>query len=386
MHVRTEARRLLRFCAAAALLAFTTTRANAQTCACAPQMKDGYGNVATFSVLFNQGFDATDLAALKYGMNLWNNWFSSQGEPAMFNVVTYGPAQITVGIDPSMSGAGPLARNENYPSGAAIFLNPDYLGKGMSGLLINIGGHEFGHSVGFADVRLSSCSTSTIMYKDVSPSGPYITSLKSCDKAALGAEYPSPGSTPTPDPIPPSGGYTPPPYDPCCSPVLIGYGQTLRMSGLDNGVLFDIDADGRLDYIGWPSAGATMAFLVLDRNHNGRIDDGRELFGTATGTPSGAGTNGFAALEQFDCNSDGVIDRRDAIWTELALWFDANHDGITDAGEIVPLNSSGVTEIDLAYHFTGRRDANGNYYRYESLIHIGRQTQPAYDVYFVRSP
>ena len=166
-----------------------------QTCAqCGPQLKPGYGAVPVFTVLIDSGFDATDLNAITYGINLWNNWFTSHGQPAMFKIVSYGPAQINVGIDPSLTG-GPAAQNTNTPSGAQIVFNPDYLGRGLQGLLINEAAHEFGHSVGFGDVRGSSCTSSTVMSSPINVNGPYNVSLKTCDRLALGQNFPSPSAS-----------------------------------------------------------------------------------------------------------------------------------------------------------------------------------------------
>ncbi len=80
---------------------------------------------------------------------------------------------------------------------------------------------------------------------------------------------------------------------------LAGNGFSTR--GLDDAVRFDLDADGRTDRISAPSG--DDALLALDRNNNGRIDDGRELFGDQNGA-----ANGFAELGKYDDNGDGRID------------------------------------------------------------------------------
>lgn len=73
---------------------------------------------------------------------------------------------------------------------------------------------------------------------------------------------------------------------------------------------FDIDGDGEDDQIAF--ATGDSAFLALDKNNNGSIDDGNELFGPRSGS-------GFADLAQYDDNQDGLIDELDDIWQELVL-------------------------------------------------------------------
>lgn len=74
---------------------------------------------------------------------------------------------------------------------------------------------------------------------------------------------------------------------------------------------FDIDADGKLDKISFVMPGS--GFLALDKNGNGIIDDGSELFGTQSG-------NGFADLAQYDEDGNGWIDENDSIFAKLVIW------------------------------------------------------------------
>ena len=160
-----------------------------------------------------------------------------------------------------------------------------------------------------------------------------------------------------------------------------------RLTGLDDPVSFDIRADGRKYIMGWTDPSSDIAFLALDRNRNGAVDDGSELFGNATPLPNGTrATNGFVALAQYDDNQDGVIDKSDRIWNSLLLWLDRNHDGISQPGELTPVSASAVKTMRLKNHWTGRHDASGNLFSYESVARIGNRTQSFYDIYYVIAP
>ncbi len=76
-------------------------------------------------------------------------------------------------------------------------------------------------------------------------------------------------------------------------------------------ISFDLNLDGASDQVALPSTGSK--FLAMDRNHNGRIDDGSELFGPASG-------NGFAELAALDGDGDGWIDEDDQAFSELRVW------------------------------------------------------------------
>ncbi|HEX8224132.1 MAG TPA: tandem-95 repeat protein, partial [Allosphingosinicella sp.] len=107
----------------------------------------------------------------------------------------------------------------------------------------------------------------------------------------------------------------------------------------DTVVRFDGDGNRFAERTGWLSG--DDGFLALDRNGNGRIDDGSELFGSAE-------VGGLAALAAYDSNSDGKITVADLIWSELKVWQDFDSDAVTDAGELKSLAAIGITSINLA--------------------------------------
>ena len=122
-------------------------------------------------------------------------------------------------------------------------------------------------------------------------------------------------------------------------------------------VRFDLDADGDADLVGWPT-GSDDALLGLDRDGNGMIDDGSELFGNFT--DDGAHANGFEALALFDADGNGVIDVDDPIFSALVLWQDRNGDGLSQTDELSGLTASGVASIGVQYMSMEETDANGN--------------------------
>jgi hypothetical protein len=182
-----------------------------------------------------------------------------------------------------------------------------------------------------------------------------------------------PAAPPAPGPEDPS------PTDPCpCpnSPILIDLlGDGFSLTSLENGVRFDLNGDGWRERRSWTRAGSDDAFLVLDRNGNGQVDSGLELFGDATAQPPVEEPNGFLALSVFDGpveggNGDRRITAADSVFHALRLWVDSNHDGLSRPAELLSLTELQVAAIDLDYIETRRRDRHGNEYRYLSKVHL----------------
>lgn len=126
-----------------------------------------------------------------------------------------------------------------------------------------------------------------------------------------------------------------------------------------NPVYFDHDGDGIRTATGWiaPDDG----LLVLDRNNNGIIDDGSELFGDNTTLRSGSvARDGFAALAEQDSNQDGVVDRDDAGWNQLRIWRDLNQDGESQHAELFSPEQLDITSLALDATPQRRALSNGN--------------------------
>ncbi len=172
------------------------------------------------------------------------------------------------------------------------------------------------------------------------------------------------------------------------SPILISFENSrFALTSPAEGVDFDINGDGVKERMAWTSAEEPDAFLVLDRNFNGVIENGLELFGNFTAQPASAERNGFLALAMLETprlggNGDGVVDASDSVFEQLKLWVDANHNGIAEAEELSSLSSRGVVSIDLNYRTSRSRDRFGNEFRFFTFVQLadGRQVK-AVDVF-----
>ncbi|HYC93895.1 MAG TPA: hypothetical protein VEO54_32135 [Thermoanaerobaculia bacterium] len=179
------------------------------------------------------------------------------------------------------------------------------------------------------------------------------------------------------------------------TPIVIDMaGNDIALTDAATPVSFDLNADGLAERISWTAAGTDDAFLALDRNGNGRIDDGAELFGNFTPQPESAQQNGFLALAEYDKlsnggNGDGVIDAGDAVFASLVLWTDADRNGISEAAEQRGLAASAVQRLDLDYKDSRRVDAYGNQFRYRAKVVSAKKTDVghwAWDVFLTTMP
>jgi hypothetical protein len=286
--------------------------------------------------------------------------------------------------------------------------------------LAQVMAHEIGHTFGLDDCTTCAAGTSVMTlpaccnYNNTTAgrSGP-----SPCDTATANQAggYPTPTPTPLSTPLP-----SPPPcelgeeYLQWCrdmhysideeqcfcgpTPILIDIaGNGFELTDGAGGVRFDMNNDGISDSLAWTVVGSDDAWLALDRNGNGTVDSGAELFGNFTPQPQpavGEERNGFVALAEYDIpqnggNGDGRIDQADAIYSQLRLWQDRNHNGFSEATEVGMLTALNVEALSLDYRGSRRRDQNGNIFRYRAKVYGSSQRDLgrwAWDVFLASGP
>lgn len=176
------------------------------------------------------------------------------------------------------------------------------------------------------------------------------------------------------------------------SPIILDAARDgYKLTSVDEGVRFDLNADGVPELVAWTRAGSDDGFLAMDRNGNGRIDDGAELFGNHTpATPAHPGLttpNGFEALAFLSSPwygrgvPDRQIDAQDAAFPRLLVWRDLNHNGISEPDELQSAADAGVVAIGTDYRTRKRVDRYGNEFRQQGRITWADGDAPVYDVW-----
>jgi hypothetical protein len=323
----------------------------------------------------------------------------------------------------------------------------------LPGFLRATARHEGGHGIGLANSDTNGClEGSNIMY----PSRNEETFITKCDNEKINEDpvyaptpTPTPTATPTPEPTPcagefslcaypqdccpgltcgeitfrcipceidsnhPQNGcmtescvncyngegtYCDPSSSSCWTPIIIDVeGDGFDFTDVNDGIRFDGFGHGVMIKTAWTQANSDDAWLVLDRNANGFIDDGTELFSSAAPQPELPAPqirHGFNALVQYDKsenggNGDGVLNNQDSIFNSLKVWQDKNHNGISEASELFALTQLGLSSIDMDYRLSRRKDRHGNVFKFRARVTDTRGAQLgrwAYDVFPVARP
>jgi Ca2+-binding RTX toxin-like protein len=135
-------------------------------------------------------------------------------------------------------------------------------------------------------------------------------------------------------------------------------GDGVETVSADVGIMFDHDGDGIRTGSGWVLSDDGL--LVIDKNRDGVINNGGELFGVDMVLSSGQkASNGFEALADFDTNEDLVFDAKDADFEYVKIWQDLNQDGLSQSAELKSLSEHAITSISLTHQAVSYVD-NGN--------------------------
>ncbi|WP_404401462.1 Ig-like domain-containing protein [Pelagibacterium halotolerans] len=153
-------------------------------------------------------------------------------------------------------------------------------------------------------------------------------------------------------------------------------------ASIKEGVKFDLWNDGVEDRISWLSDGDGL--LVLDKNGNGSIDNGSELFGPTERYADGSLINeGYIEISAYDLNGDKVIDQNDSIFEDLQVWVDGNMNAVTDEGELLDIADLGIVSISIDPTDLDYTDAEGVYHKNTSTVELeDGSTMVMEDVFF----
>jgi len=375
---------------------------------------------AQVTVNISPGYSQAQRDALTAAFNNWQN--SSGNTAGVTFTFTYNSTPITGAntyqvnsqtISGGQAETGGTANGTNTQRSTA-FTNIDPRVTNLTALT-QVMAHEIGHTFGLADCTNCAAGTSVMTlppccnFNDTTSGR---TGPSTCDTASANQQYPTPTPTPTATPVTECseeqanncgsmGMLVGSPPSCLCNefhhndPIIVDVlGDGFSLTDVSNGVNFDIDADGITERLAWTAPGTDDAFLTLDRNGNGTIDNAFELFGDMTPQSPSNRPHGFNALAEYDKpeyggNGDGAITKADAVFSSLRLWQDTNHNGFSEPAELNSLKRLGLKSIDLDFRRSGRRDKNGNVFRFRSKVKDNRDEQFgrwAWDVFLVSEP
>lgn len=336
------------------------------------------------------------------------NWASSRSAAMMgvsFTITSdeaSANVRVRVGAPEDNPGAAGAWRSQFYPGqgvvGGTILIHSGRAGNGLA--IGQTFAHELGHPFGLLDCTWNCAARSTVM---TNPQGSIDDTSRGtlgptdCDEEKILDTW-GPEFSGSDDPCieycrlgltggDADGCYCRPDEpnkdDTCenCSPVIIDVDDDgIDLTAPADGVDFALDP-AFSSRLAWTRAGDDDAWLALDRDCDGTIDDGSELFGNFTVQPSSGKPNGYLALAMFDGTGDRVLDAADDIFERLRLWTDRNHDGRSTADELTALTDAGVEAIDLDYRTSGKRDRHGNLFRYRAKVTKSGKERWSYDVF-----
>lgn len=348
-----------------------------------------YGASTKTSISIYQGTGWTTAPPLFSAVSIWKNGcigMAGRDFPAL-SVGTAGQMSIAVSYKTGPNtqrdggcavfdhGLGPGPEYE-LTGGTILIFQKTHAGDDCAwamahAVLDNLIAHELGHVLGLANADSSACDAYIMGNHWAAAS----VQDDECEHVDDGWDMPN---EPADDPPPDEETCLPG----CTTPVIISLRGDYRLTSMAGGVVFDIDADGVTEQVAWPEPDSGLAFLSMDRNGNGRIDDGAELFGQHTRLENGENApNGFEALQEIDADGNAVVDANDPAWRHLLLWFDIDHDGQSSAEELVPAAATEMIAIGTGYRWSGRKDQYGNLFRYKGEVTLTVGMRRFYDVY-----
>jgi len=165
------------------------------------------------------------------------------------------------------------------------------------------------------------------------------------------------------------------------SPIVISFQPKVEFTSPKDGVNFDIQQFGFPQRVAWTKADANIGWLVRGTN----IKSTEQMFGDmslqAEPRVPNEEASGYRALRLYDSDGDLKITPTDAIWVELNLWFDRNHNGVAETDELESLDDAGVGSISLQYDTIGKRDRYGTTLHFRSEVQLKTGTSKfSYDV------
>jgi hypothetical protein len=173
------------------------------------------------------------------------------------------------------------------------------------------------------------------------------------------------------------------------SPILIDTtGEGFYLTDEQHGVTFRELTTGRPEQMSWTDPAHHNAWLVRPDPDGSVRSIASNMFGNLSPQPPSDEANGYMALAylaaQTGCGRVVRLDSTCAIWNELRLWEDRNHDGIAQPEELRTLEQSGIEALSLNYREVKRADQYGNRFRYTANVLEAHQgTERSYDVFLI---